>query len=129
MAITLCHHVFFGGPTPLERNNCAESEGLWGGWWDSNPRQPEPQSGVLPLNYTHHEQTKIIAFHAAAFRPAAAPRGSEISAQKLDRTHQFISQPPFILQQFDCPQPADGAAAALLLLTAKVESCFSSLAV
>ena len=27
--------------------------GVWGGWWDSNPRQPEPQSGVLPLNYTH----------------------------------------------------------------------------
>ena len=25
----------------------------WGGWRDSNPRQPEPQSGVLPLNYTH----------------------------------------------------------------------------
>jgi hypothetical protein len=33
------------------------------------------------------------------------------------------------MQQFDCPQPADGAAALLLLLTANVESCFSSLAV
>ena len=29
----------------------------WGGWWDSNPRQPEPQSGVLPLNYTHRGKT------------------------------------------------------------------------
>ena len=26
----------------------------WGGRWDSNPRQPEPQSGALPLNYAHH---------------------------------------------------------------------------
>ena len=25
-----------------------------GGRWDSNPRQPEPQSGALPLNYVHH---------------------------------------------------------------------------
>lgn len=24
----------------------------WGGWWGSNPRHPEPQSGVLPLNYS-----------------------------------------------------------------------------
>ena len=24
-----------------------------GGWWGSNPRQPDPQSGALPLNYTH----------------------------------------------------------------------------
>lgn len=26
----------------------------WGAWWDSNPRHPEPQSGVPPLNYRHH---------------------------------------------------------------------------
>ncbi len=29
-------------------------EKKWGGRWDSNPRQPEPQSGALPLNYAHH---------------------------------------------------------------------------
>src|SRR5271157_1045775 len=33
------------------------------------------------------------------------------------------------MQQFDCPQPAAGAAAWPLLLTANVESCFSSFAV
>src|SRR5436309_15384350 len=26
----------------------------WGGRRVSNPRPPEPQSGVLPLNYAHH---------------------------------------------------------------------------
>ena len=25
-----------------------------GAWWGSNPRQPDPQSGALPLNYRHH---------------------------------------------------------------------------
>ena len=25
-----------------------------GGRWGSNPRRPEPQSGALPLSYTHH---------------------------------------------------------------------------
>ncbi len=27
----------------------------WGGQRDSNPQQPEPQSGALPLSYGHHE--------------------------------------------------------------------------
>jgi hypothetical protein len=27
---------------------------IWGGRRVSNPRPPEPQSGVLPLNYAHH---------------------------------------------------------------------------
>jgi hypothetical protein len=26
----------------------------WGGWWDSNPRLPDPQTGALPLNYSRH---------------------------------------------------------------------------
>ena len=26
----------------------------WGGRWGSNPQHPDPQSGALPLNYTHH---------------------------------------------------------------------------
>jgi hypothetical protein len=40
------------------------------------------------------------------------------------------SQPlPFILQQFDWPQPAAGADALLFALTAKVESCCSSFSV
>ena len=28
----------------------------WGGRWDSNPRQPESQSGTLPLSYAHHRE-------------------------------------------------------------------------
>jgi hypothetical protein len=28
--------------------------GGWGGRRDSNPQQPEPQSGDLPLIYDHH---------------------------------------------------------------------------
>ena len=28
-----------------------EREGVW---WVSNPRQPDPQSGTLPLSYRHH---------------------------------------------------------------------------
>ena len=30
----------------------------WGGRRVSNPRPPEPQSGVLPLNYAHHPANK-----------------------------------------------------------------------
>ena len=30
------------------------AEESWGGRRVSNPRPPEPQSGVLPLNYAHH---------------------------------------------------------------------------
>src|SRR6185312_4022112 len=29
------------------------SEEFWGGGWDSNPQQPESQSGTLPLSYRH----------------------------------------------------------------------------
>src|SRR5437762_14280865 len=28
---------------------------IWGGRRDSNPQQPEPQSGALPLSYGHHK--------------------------------------------------------------------------
>jgi hypothetical protein len=27
---------------------------IWGDQWGLNPRHPEPQSGVLPLNYGRH---------------------------------------------------------------------------
>ena len=30
---------------------------VWGDRWGLNPRHPEPQSGVLPLNYGRHVQT------------------------------------------------------------------------
>ncbi len=31
----------------------------WGDRRDSNPQQPEPQSGALPLNYGHHQAFQI----------------------------------------------------------------------
>ncbi len=66
--------------------------GFWGGWWDSNPRQPEPQSGVLPLNYTHHRREthqqcggSVAAFilHDADWpehRPCGVPACGELFA-------------------------------------------------
>src|SRR5947209_17171176 len=32
----------------------ANLKSIWGGRRDSNPQQPEPQSGALPLSYDHH---------------------------------------------------------------------------
>ena len=40
---------------------------------------------------------------------------------------QLSEQPPPIMQQLDCPQPAEAAGAPLLVLTENVESCGSSL--
>ena len=45
-----------------------------GGRWDSNPRQPEPQSGALPLNYVHH----CVAQRAAAVYTVARWDASQI---------------------------------------------------
>jgi hypothetical protein len=38
----------------------------WGGRRDSNPQQPEPQSGALPLSYGHHHwrENKILKFES-----------------------------------------------------------------
>jgi hypothetical protein len=35
-------------------SECFCSERQWGDRRDSNPQQPEPQSGALPLSYDHH---------------------------------------------------------------------------
>jgi hypothetical protein len=36
----------------------------WGGQRDSNPQQPEPQSGALPLSYDH-QLTQILGLRFA----------------------------------------------------------------
>ena len=41
-----------GSATGLAR--APENKKSWGGRRDSNPQQPEPQSGALPLSYDHH---------------------------------------------------------------------------
>ena len=33
-----------------------------GAWWDLNPRQPDPQSGALPLNYRHRVFQRFISY-------------------------------------------------------------------
>lgn len=38
----------------------------WGGRWGSNPRHPEPQSGVLPLNYSRRTGSDCSIRSAAA---------------------------------------------------------------
>src|ERR1700730_15972425 len=40
----------------------------WGGLRVSNPRPPEPQSGVLPLNYAHHTEARTISLALTAVR-------------------------------------------------------------
>src|SRR5437870_12762865 len=39
--------------------------GEWGDRRDSNPQQPEPQSGALPLNYGHQSGLKVDLFAQA----------------------------------------------------------------
>ena len=37
---------------PIEKKKAVPTGRLflfWGGWWDSNPQRPEPQSGALPI--------------------------------------------------------------------------------
>ncbi len=41
-----------------------ERRGRWGDRRDSNPQQPEPQSGALPLSYGHHLLTKVRFYGA-----------------------------------------------------------------
>lgn len=52
--------MYFASIAKLRKNDAGScpTGRIWGGWRDSNPRQPEPQSGVLPLNYTHHGVSK-----------------------------------------------------------------------
>src|SRR5437870_5456148 len=42
----------------------ANRKSIWGGRRDSNPQQPEPQSGALPLSYDHHSlvRTETLKF-------------------------------------------------------------------
>jgi hypothetical protein len=52
---------------PTIGNRKSKIENCWpGGRRDSNPQQPEPQSGALPLSYGHHHWrgTKILKFES-----------------------------------------------------------------
>jgi hypothetical protein len=61
---------------------------------------------------------------------ATKSRLASSSKPPTGEENQFTSQPPpFIMQQFDWPQPAAGTEELLFALTAKVESCFSSFSV
>ena len=41
------------------RRACERTVKKWGERRDSNPQQPEPQSGALPLSYAHHNKLSI----------------------------------------------------------------------
>ena len=36
----------------------------WGDRRDSNPQQPESQSGALPLNYGHHKEAQLTVLYS-----------------------------------------------------------------
>ena len=46
------------------KSTIANPKSIWGGRRDSNPQQPEPQSGALPLSYDHHSlvRNRILKF-------------------------------------------------------------------
>jgi hypothetical protein len=45
----------FGNSGPARKRMLSARTAMhWGGRWDSNPQQPESQSGTLPLSYGHH---------------------------------------------------------------------------
>ena len=44
----------------------ANRKSIWGGRRDSNPQQPEPQSGALPLSYGHHRKYRAPSLRFAA---------------------------------------------------------------
>jgi hypothetical protein len=67
---------------------------IWGGRRDSNPQQPEPQSGALPLSYGHHNSSETesripipLCKQRARLFPSAplivGAGGSEISPQPV----------------------------------------------
>ncbi len=39
-----------------------------GGWWDSNPRLPVPQTGALPLNYSHQKLNQISKIKSQIYK-------------------------------------------------------------
>ena len=43
----------------------------WGDRRDSNPQQPESQSGALPLNYGHHQGGATYCIVFQAVKPVA----------------------------------------------------------
>src|SRR6266478_3277427 len=43
----------------IERRGGKLVSNQWGGRWDSNPQQPESQSGTLPLSYVHRGRTSM----------------------------------------------------------------------
>jgi hypothetical protein len=49
---------------PVELQALGNLKSIWGGRRDSNPQQPEPQSGALPLSYDHHSlvRNRILKF-------------------------------------------------------------------
>jgi hypothetical protein len=45
----------------------------WGGRRDSNPQQPESQSGTLPLSYDHQPRGAKVGFPPGGVKPRGEP--------------------------------------------------------
>src|SRR6184192_3395196 len=60
----------------------------WGGQRDSNPQQPEPQSGALPLSYDH-QLTQILGLRFAIAK--AKLRAGLAEPSRIERLFEFGS--------------------------------------
>ena len=49
---------------PARQFNLEREKGRWGDRRDSNPQQPESQSGALPLNYGHHKEAQLTVLYS-----------------------------------------------------------------
>ena len=71
------------------RRACERTVKKWGERRDSNPQQPEPQSGALPLSYAHHTSLHIPAvtglFRPCGPNPTGLPGGIRTPDPRLRR--------------------------------------------
>jgi hypothetical protein len=78
-----------------EQNNqpqTAVGKGKWGDRRDSNPRQPESQSGALPLNYDHHTAEAETSLKACRLKiPAESLRAFWPQKRILKENFSFPS--------------------------------------
>src|SRR5438477_1649783 len=91
----------------------SRSGARWGGQRDSNPQQPEPQSGALPLSYDHRlTQILGLRFAIAKAKVGAALAVSSSLGRIFDRTGSLFVLGSSVLGTLFAP-----ATAVVLLLS------------
>jgi hypothetical protein len=58
---------------PARRATHGNGKEGWGGRRDSNPQQPESQSGTLPLSYDHQPRGAKVGFPPGGVKPRGEP--------------------------------------------------------